>query len=322
MSNSIPQKNKMSYSKMDTYKQCNYKYKLTYVDGVKAWADTVATKFGTIIHNNEEAIANLIKEGKPIDYTQLKNALIVEAAGLERMFPKEYRAPDKSGKTYYEKLYAYLESGIYRLENFIKSNPNLEIVAAEQSFGFDYNGYYFNGKIDRIIKNKETGEYLLQDIKTWPEPAKEADLKVPLQFVFYVMAMKHLYGCDESAIKCQYDLPLCDLTQDAGSAGYMKKGVEKINKLLADIENSVASGVFVPNPTPLCHWCNFCPTNPHQPEAGKGYCPYYMKWTRENPTFYKQFAWEGQENHERILEEFRSELRANAKSPADGAMAQ
>ena len=304
---------KMSYSKMDTYKQCSYKYKLMYVDNVKAWADTVATKFGTIIHNNEETIANLLKAGYQINYTQLKNSLIVEAAGLERMFPKEYREQDKSGKTYSEKLYEYLEKGIYRLETFMKNNPSLEIVAAEQPFGFHYNGYYFNGKIDRILKNKETGEYILQDIKTWPEPAKEEDLKTPLQFVFYTMALKQLYGCDESAVTCQYDLPLCDLVQDAGTKGYMSRGTKKIDELLGDIEHSLESGIFVPNPTPLCHWCNFCPTNPHQPDSGQGYCPYYLKWTRENPTFQKQFEWDGQENHNRILEEFRNEMRLAAK---------
>jgi hypothetical protein len=110
--------------------------------------------------------------------------------------------------------------------------------------------------------------------------------------------MKHLYGCGEDAITCQYDLPLCDLVQDAGTKGYMARGTKKIDELLGDIEHSLESGIFVPNPTPLCHWCNFCPTNAHQPESGKGYCPYYLKWTRENPTFQKQFEWENRSKAE------------------------
>ena len=62
---------RFSYSKLSTFKQCGFKYKLRYVDKHRVKNDTVATYFGTLVHYTEECIAKCIKGGIPIDYNEV-----------------------------------------------------------------------------------------------------------------------------------------------------------------------------------------------------------------------------------------------------------
>ena len=294
-----------SYSKMDTYDKCGFKYKLIYEDGHYTYTDSIATEFGTLIHATEEAIAKAIKAKQPIDYTQLKNNIILKMASLAAKYPEPFITKDKSDRTYTEKMYYYLEHGIYRLEQFMQAHPSYQIVGIEQKFEFEYSSnYHFKGFIDRVFYDTATNKYIIQDIKTYAVPVEHKDLTTPLQFVFYVLAAKNLYNCDESQLSCQYDLPLCDLTQDAGTTGYMTRGVKKIQKLLENIEHKE----FSPSPSALCHWCPFCPTNNDAKEDSKYLCPYFMKRTREHKTFEKEFEWQGVEMHKKIMEEYNNEV--------------
>ena len=58
--------NNYSYSKIDTYVQCPFKYKLKYVDGNYCYHDTVNTEVGTLIHSCEESIAKAIQSNTKI----------------------------------------------------------------------------------------------------------------------------------------------------------------------------------------------------------------------------------------------------------------
>lgn len=293
---------KFSYSKIDTYSQCGFRYKLRYVD--KHFVDTggLATELGTAIHETEETIANAIKAGESINYIALKNNLILKAMELEYKYKESFSQEDKSGRTCKEKIYEYLTSGIYRLDNFLMANGHLKVVDTEKEFEFILPGtdVTFHGFIDRILYNTRTDKYIVQDIKTYAVPVENKNLAVPLQFVVYTHAMKELYGVEIDNIECQYDLPFCNLTQDAGAEGFMHDGTQKLQNLLIAINEQD----FAPKPTPLCHWCEFCPTNPNQSPEAKNLCPYHSLWTRENKTQQVASHWAGLENHELVLFEY------------------
>ena len=292
---------KYSYSKVDCYKQCPFKFKLKYIDGHYTSSSSIATEFGTLIHSIEEEIANSIKGNLPINYAGLKNKLILKAAELEAKYPADFKTADKSGKNYQEKVNFYLLDGIYRLEQYMKAHPTYEIVGAEIPFSFEFEDRAkFSGYIDRVIKDQVTNKYICQDIKTWAEPKDEKELATPLQFVVYTLAIKNLYGAVSEDISCSYDLPICNLVQSAGTSGYMTRGIKKIRALL----DSIDAGDYTPNPSPLCHWCEFCPTNPNQEEANKNLCPYHSLWTKENKKFDVAEVWEGLDKHQIILEKY------------------
>ena len=304
---------KFSYSKIDLYGQCGFKYKLKYVDGNYIAFNNVATEVGTLVHATEETIGNLLKENKAIDYISLKNNFIIKINEIEHKYPDEFMALDKAGKTYKDKVFEYLDKGIYRLETFIKENPNYEVFGTEIEFNFDYNEkYMFHGFIDRVFRDKYTGHYLVQDIKTYAVPVENSHLTTPLQFVVYTLALNKQYSIPFEHISCQYDLPFCNIRQDAGTKGYVARGIAKLEKLFAQIE----AKDFAPNPTPLCAWCEFSRTSEFGQQPGNekyNLCPYYSHWTRQNKNFSKENEWIGLENHEIVMESFNKKYNLSPK---------
>ena len=109
-------------------------------------------------------------------------------------------------------------------------------------------------------------------------------------------------------IECYYDLPFCQTKQKAGTDGFIQRGLKKLDEIF----NGISTKDYKPNPSPLCYWCNFSPTNPNQPEAGKNLCPYYSLWTRESKTHAVSHRWRGMENHESIMaHELKKQAKAN-----------
>jgi hypothetical protein len=270
---------KYSYSKITCFKQCGFKFFLKYEKKNHIYSANIATDFGSLIHSIEEDIATAIQTNKCIDYVALKNKFIIESRKIAQKYPIEFFNRDKSDRTYQEKMYLYLDSAIYRLERFMQQHPELQIIGIEQKFDYDYDGVHsFNGSIDRAFINKNTGEILIQDIKSWAVPAQNSDLKAPLQFAVYMMAAEKLWGIKLDKIKCEYDLPLCDITQAATSNDIVSESKSVLDKLFKGIHNKN----FKPTVSALCHWCEYNPlTNPSildtKPEA---VCPYFSTWQK------------------------------------------
>lgn len=268
-----------SYSKISCYKQCPMKFNIKYLEKNFIFNESIATAFGTLIHETEEAIAHAIIDNTPINYIALKNRFIIESHRLAIKYPDTFFARDKSDRTYQEKVYLYLDSGIYRLERFMRQHPDLKIIGIEQKFEYDYDGVHsFNGSIDRAFQNVNTGEILIQDIKSWPVPAQNSELKTPLQFAVYTMAAEQLWSVSTDKIKCEYDLPLCDTTQPALADDIVAEGRPVLDKLFKGIQNKD----FKPIVSALCHWCEFNPLNnleilDTKPNA---VCPYFSTWQK------------------------------------------
>lgn len=287
---------RFSYSKISCYSQCHFKWFLKYHEKNFIDSSSIATEFGSLVHETEEAIAKALQAGEQVDYILLKNKFIIESRKLALKYPADFYKPDKSGRTYREKVYRYLDSAIYRLEKFLKNNPNLVIIGIEQKFEYDYDGVHsFNGAIDRAFLNTVTGEILIQDIKTWPVPAQNSDLKAPLQFAVYMMAAQQLWDTPFDKIKCEYDLPLCDIVQPALSNNIVEEGRPILDKLFKGIQDKN----FKPTISALCHWCEYNPlTNPSiletKPEA---VCPYFSTWQKSGDNVRDTLmTWQGLES--------------------------
>lgn len=284
---------RFSYSKISTYKQCAFKYLVKYKEKNFIDSSSIATEFGTLVHETEERIAKALRNELPINYIALKNNFIIESRKLALKYPNDFCKPDKSGRTYRDKTYLYIDSAIYRLEKFLKANPNLVIIGIEQKFEYDYDGVHsFNGSIDRAFLNTATGEILVQDIKTWSVPAQNSELKAPLQFAVYMMAAQQLWEVPFDKIKCEYDLPLCDIVQPALSDSIVEEGREVLDKLFSGIQKEN----FRPTVSALCHWCEYNPlTNPDILETKpNAICPYFSTWQKSGDSVRDTLCkWEG-----------------------------
>ena len=285
-----------SYSKISTYHQCPMKFKLHYLDKNYLFSDSIATEFGTLVHETEERLAIAIQSGAPINYIALKNNFILGCRKIAHKYPEDWIKLDKSNRTYTEKMYLYLESAIYRLECFMSKNPYLEIIGIEQKFEYDYDGVHsFTGSIDRAFRDTVTGEIIIQDIKTWPVPAQNSELKAPAQFTVYAIAAQQLWGISADKIKCEYDLPLCDIRQSSLSEDIIADGRPQLDKWFAGI----TKGDFKPTISALCNWCQYSPlANPNllntKPQA---ICPYACTWRKSGDNVRESLCkWQGPEN--------------------------
>lgn len=299
---------KYSYSRLDCFDQCGFRYYLKYICGNYPKTGSIALEFGTLVHTIEQKIGESIINKNTINYEVLIKEFLDTCTKIQARYPNDFIIPDKVGRTYVEKIDFYINTGIYRLEKFLNENIELELIGCEVPFKFKYNGQYtFRGSIDRILLNKVTGQYIVQDIKTYGVPlqdddnTKDSHLVTPLQFVTYCLAMCELYDTDPTTIKCQYDLPLCDCIQDAGTKGFIARGKTKIDKLF----NKINTQEFVPQPSPLCHWCDYCSSNDSADSQMKWLCPYMMHWTRETKDFSKENEWSGMQNYPIILEAYK-----------------
>jgi RecB family exonuclease len=294
--NKIKPLEKYSYSKLSSYGQCHLKFKLHYLDKNYLFSESIATEFGTLVHATEEAIAAALQAKMPINYIELKNKFILSCKKLAHKYPEDWVKVDKSNRTYTEKMYTYLDSAIYRLEQFMVDNPELAIIGIEQKFEYNYDGRHsFTGSIDRAFINKVTGEILIQDIKTWPVPAQNSELKAPAQFTVYAMAAQQLWGIEADKIKCEYDLPLCNLRQASFSEDIIADGRPQLDKWFAGI----TKGDFKPTVSALCNWCQYNPlANPSILYTKPGaICPYFSTWQKSGDNVRDTLCkWEGLDN--------------------------
>lgn len=296
---------KFSYSKLNVYEQCPFKYKITYVDHNYIDLPSIAADFGTLIHYIEEYMGNEIIKNNTLNYDYIIDLLMNinddNAQGiniLKQKYPVEFYEKDKNNENYEDKLNKYINNGITRLEKYLKDNPQIKLIYTEHPFEININDFIFKGIIDRIFYNEEEDVYIIEDIKTYNHEIKEEDLKVPLQFVLYCAALMKEFNSDVK-LQCYYDLPLLGIKQLAGtSSNFVKRGLNKINKTLGKIYTNN----FDPKPSPLCHWCIFSGTYKDQPEKAKNKCAYYSLWTKEdNKNYNVAHKWEGLEMHQEII---------------------
>ena len=64
---------KYSYSRVETYNKCPFKYKLKYVDMHYIEANTLALELGTLVHFIEEHISYALMKGEKPDYDALRD---------------------------------------------------------------------------------------------------------------------------------------------------------------------------------------------------------------------------------------------------------
>lgn len=320
-----------SYSRLNTYANCGWRYKLTYEDKHYIQDDNLSNELGTLVHHIYETIALKIMAGEKPDYEELKkdfldinipktsptdvNGGIFGINILKEKYREAFYEMNEHGESYFTKCSWFLEKGIYRLENYLNEHPNLELYSVEQFFSVEYNGFTLSGYIDRILHDKDTDEYIIVDIKTKDHPFKDTELTTPLQFVVYSIALKSILHLKDYPTRCVYDLPFCDMEQIAGTKGFINRGLKKLDKIFEGIKNKA----FAPNPTPLCYWCPFSYTNPNQHEEAKHLCCYYSLW-KPNGTakaWETMNKWEGIDKHDIIMEKFESEQQGPGKNKYD-----
>lgn len=300
--------NKYSYTSLETFAQCPYKFKEVYINGNRSEESTLSLEIGGLVHSIKELWANFLKNNNPPDINYLDYVLnngieyqeIVEINNIEikneitetwlgikdlkNKYLESYMEKcDKTGMTYDEKIKIFWNNLITEFLD------GWQIKGVEEQFQFVYNNRcILHGYIDRIDEN-EQGEIRVIDYKTSKDIYKNDKLATPLQMFIYGLACEHMYKKIPKVYI--YEFVFLGKSQEACTPGYWNRGIKKLNRLLDKIEECAYKNEYPPKPSPLCYYCHLSANTCVKDKKLNGLCEYYSLWTPNNRVFVVNKKW-------------------------------
>ena len=279
-----------SYSKIDTYKNCAYQFDLKYNQGKYSNDTSIALELGSLLHYVLEQKGKVLAAGQLIDYNELNEIIqngtketdektkeqLLGIKDLKKKYWEIWNVPDSEGRTYDQKLELFDDVLHSEMEN-----DDWEAYLFEHAFEFVWNDrVILKGFIDRVDKRGE--ELRCIDYKTSKKVFNTSSLATSLQFGIYNLSILNEFGrlCTESV----YRFIFLDDAQKALTKGWEKRLIKALDGIFDKIDADNKSGIWVPKPSPLCHWCFACSHNPDATQY-KYDCEYYSLWTPDNKTF-------------------------------------
>jgi len=184
----MPKKETWSFTKLSAYEQCPYQFYLKYREK-RGGADNFYSTFGSLIH---ELLEKILKKEMTYD-----EAIEYYTYSFDDVVLKD--APKDTIEKFFDRGLIYLSE-----VNFDWLDDEFEIVGVEEELYFKIDEYEFVGVIDLLLKNKESGAYVIIDHKSsrYPFGKNGQPLKACLnqvehyetQLYFYAEAVKQKFG--------------------------------------------------------------------------------------------------------------------------------
>lgn len=284
---------RLSYSGLETFRNCEMQYNLKYGEKKYTKDTTLALEAGSLLHKVLEEKFYYINSGKPVDYDYLNFILkygsidknektkehLLGVDELKRKYFEEWYTPDNaSGMTYEEKMQVFRNVVDEEMNDTSIWRP----VYAELPFEFVYKDQViFNGFIDRVDMNM-FGSYRVLDYKSSKKLFDNSKVVTSLQFGIYAMAIYEKFG--QIPISFLYRFILLDDNQKAMTKGWEKRLEKTLDNTLNKINKNKQSGIWRPLPSPLCYFCSYCRNNPKAHEFQND-CEYYSLWKPDEKRF-------------------------------------
>ncbi len=223
----------ISYSRINAYRQCPYKYKLIYLDDWKSPPNPF-TSLGQSIHRALE------------EFHALK------LYSLEQLLDCYNRSWKNEGFSSAVETQEFFDKGTKMLTNYFKEQEDskTEILFIEKNFRFKLGRNYIIGIIDRVDKHPD-GTYEVIDYKThqqiWGKEKADSDL----QLTIYSLAC-------EKALSFKADtLSYYFLSHNKKvSTSRSKEQLEEAEKLIESVSRDIYKEKFEPD-TSYCPKCDF-----------------------------------------------------------------
>jgi len=226
---------KSSYSSLNTYQECPFRYQLIYVYEFQTPAGYMQN-YGKIVHNSLHRLHLAMKRKEKIDFKKVKE--IVDKSWIKLSHRK---AEDEAKK---QKLQTHL---FYKYYESMKDHVK-EIIATEEPFTLVFDEYIITGRIDLIIKNKDN-EIELIDFKSMQEEGiTKTNVEMQLRIYEYAMRNKHKIN------------KLCAYAFKDNKRIYFKSNNEVLidmDKKIKDIIQNIKDEKFESKKNEFCDKCAF-----------------------------------------------------------------
>jgi putative RecB family exonuclease len=241
-----------SHSKLSTFEQCKYKYKLKYIDKIKPDIEkSIEAHLGTCVHNTLEWLYKevLNKKIPELDeviekYTNLWQKDYKETFLIVK---KEFKPEDYFNKgikflvDYYLKHKPF-QDGTIEMEKkiWVKLHPN--------------SNHRIIGFIDRLVYDKEKNRYEIHDYKTANSLPNKTKFEEDRQLALYSLGIKQIYGYDKEVVLTWHYLNYNMQIYSKRTNEDLEKLRQETLKLIHEIEETVN---FPTNKSILCDWCEY-----------------------------------------------------------------
>ena len=263
----------VSFSEIKNWKECPWRHKLMYLEGIKTYENNPYAEFGTVVHS---ALESFLKT-RAIDLDTARNELHTawEKYGFDTdIFIDKMRASrSQHGMMYrHEALPAWEKS----LETILTSVPDFlteefgdwKLVSAEDQIYEHVSDLKINfkGYIDAIIETEKKGKkiYWVLDWKTsgprgW-DSRKRRDFLAQVQIGFYKQFWSSREGIPIKDVRCAYVI-LKRNTKPEKCINFIPisvgpKFIERSDKLMLSMVKGVRNKLFLKNRN-SCRFCSF-----------------------------------------------------------------
>ena len=240
----------ISYSALETYRNCPLKYKFQNIDKIRTPKSKEAV-FGTLIHGtlkfiHTPGILSPTLEQALDFFSRNWNSDVFESEVEER---------------------SAFSQGVEMIRKYYNQNEisRANIISLESRFQIDLEGNVVSGIIDRIDKTDDGYEII--DYKTSKKMPSQEYVDNNMQLSTYLKAFLARYPKEiENLDKIKVSLYFLKHGVKLSSTREAKQ-IKKTDQEFLDVISEIENGKFEPNVTPLCDWCGYqkiCPMWRHK----------------------------------------------------------
>ena len=246
-----------SHSRLGTFENCPYKYKLRYIDRIEVEDfETVETFLGSLVHDALEKLYKDLLNGKE---NSLEELLEFYEQEWERQWSpdivvvKEEYTPEN-----------YLEVGRNCLRDYYEQHHPFtdgKTIGIEERIQVDLDGssrYKLQGYMDRLV-DKGDGLYEIHDYKTSSRLLTQADADKDRQLALYQMAVQKMWPDVEEIRLVWHYLRFGKMLVSTRTAEQLEELRQETVEAIQTIE---AATEFEPVKSVLCDWCEYKPICP------------------------------------------------------------
>ncbi len=244
-----------SHSRLSTFEQCPYKFKLRYIDKIiPEIENTIESYLGGIVHETLEWVYIETKNG---GVPTIDSMIVYYSELWEKEFKPETRIVRKnmSAKDYFNKGIKFL------LDYYMRHSPFRDgTIEVEKKIIIELDeNSKLQGFIDRFVYNDENEEYEIHDYKTANSLPSREKIDSDRQLALYSIAIKEKYGYDKEVVLIWHYLAHDTKIVSRRTNEQLEELKVKIIELIRKVEATIN---FPPMKSALCGWCeykNMCP---------------------------------------------------------------